>query len=226
MRGSHRELRARATGDDAEDEVLLARQTSIERSEYVDIIARRVRFSRLFAGFYISVIVASLIEVVWVLTPHGGVGRLPDSALFVFVETYVTVGLVLELLLRAILQRAHFCSDRGNILDTVVVAISVTTSLIVASGNETETEILLTELVIAGRVAFRLLRLLTLTKSFHRQQAATALDVSLDSPDASARSGSPESGRSWEQPASPNERTLSQLDDIEAQRRGTDVPVT
>ena len=78
-------------------ELSIPASTYEDKGEYIDILARRLAFSRFYTCFFISVIVAGIVEVLWVLSSDGGVGQLPKDTSFVVVETYVTVGLALEL---------------------------------------------------------------------------------------------------------------------------------
>ena len=89
----------------------------ISRDEYLAVLARRVLYSRAYTGFYISVICAAVFEVSLILMPHGGVGQMPQGALFTAVETYVTLGLLSEVAMRLALQRRRFCSKVSNLLD-------------------------------------------------------------------------------------------------------------
>ena len=156
-------------------------------SEYVDILARRVVFSRTHTLLCTSVILAGVVEVLWILlpTPSSGVGRLPDHWLFGAVETYVTIGLLGELLLRLALQRRGFWRNRANLFDASVVGISLLSSLLYALGAETPMEALFAEAVVIARVVFRLLRLFTATKGLRRQQQAsdTKLEINFSDED-------------------------------------------
>ena len=148
---------------------------SLTKGEYVQILAKRVLYSRAYTCFYLSMIGAGVIEVCWILAPSagGGFGQLPTHPAFTAVETYVTIGLVCELTMRAILSGpAAFCSLPANVFDTVVAAVSVASSLLIAAGMETPAELLVAEILVTGRVLFRLSRLLAITKSFQRQQQA------------------------------------------------------
>jgi len=140
--------------------------------EYVQTLAKRMVYSRTYAAFYLSVILAGIVEVVWILLPHGGVGQLPDHILFTVVENYVTLGLLCDISMRAALQRRRFCREVANLVDTFVLTVSITTSVLMAIGRETEAELLVAEVLITVRVVFRLLRLRSITRSFQRQQAA------------------------------------------------------
>ena len=67
-------------------------------------------------------------QVAWIILPgpSSGFGQLPDSVLFTAVETYVTIGLVCELLLRAVNGGIrNFCRVKANVFDSVVAAVSV-----------------------------------------------------------------------------------------------------
>jgi len=129
-----------------------------------------------------SVIAAGFVEVAWILLQQGGIGTLPKETMFTVVETYVTLGLVFEICIRASVQWRRFFQSVANVVDAAVAAISVTSSLLLASGLETKTEMLVAESLVIGRVLFRLLRLLAITKAFQRQQAAAdrKLEVNLD----------------------------------------------
>ena len=148
--------------------------STLSRTEYFDILAKRVLHSRTYAGFYLSLVGAGLVEVAWILLPQGGVGQLPRHFVFTIVESYVTVGLVLELALRAALQRRGFWHRLSNTFDMVVAAVSILSTLLFVAGVETRSEALFADLLVTGRVFFRLLRLVAITKSFRRQHASVA----------------------------------------------------
>lgn len=173
-----------------------AGSSTLSRHEYVDILAKRVLYSRAYTGFYVTLIGAGLVEVVWILSPDGGgVGHLPHHGAFTVVESYVTVGLILELALRAALQRRLFWSQFANLFDLFVVIVSVFTTVLAVAGAETRSEALLADLLVTGRVFFRLFRLMTITKSFKRQQATSdqklkvEFDDVMDSPMMDVESG-------------------------------------
>ena len=170
--------------------------------EYVDIVAKRVLYSRAHTCVCSTMIIAGTIEVAWTLLPHSGVGHLPHHPFFVFVEVYVTLGLLGELALRAALQRKDFCRRRVNLIDGTVALISVLSLVLYAAGLETPSEMLFAEVVVFARVAFRFLRCWSLTKNFKRQQqvADRQLDIVL---------GDVEGGDSGE--------TISMLDDGQEQ---------
>eukprot|EP00962_Isochrysis_galbana_P014223 scaffold4058_cov121-Isochrysis_galbana.AAC.5 len=109
-------------------------------------------------------------------------GHLPTSSLFSVVESYVTLGLLAELGVRAAMQQRAFCAHRSNWVDMAVAAVSLLTSLLILAGLETPAEMLLAEAVIATRVAFRLMRLVSISHAFRQQQQAAGhkLDLSID----------------------------------------------
>ena len=84
------------------------------RIDYVDVLAKHLLVSHAHTIACAAMIVASVIEVVWILLPHGGVGRLPDHPVFVLVESYVTLGLLAETALRVVLQRRDFLRSRAT----------------------------------------------------------------------------------------------------------------
>ena len=186
------------------------------RGEYVQILAKRLVYSRAYTIFYASMIIAGIVEVrvnrivahtaarcerapqqpgrtltgraprqvLWIILPgpSSGFGQLPDSVVFTAVETYVTIGLVCELALRAIHGgMKSFCGAKANIFDSAVAAVSVSSSVLIAAGLETPAELLVAEILVIGRILFRLSRLLAITKSFQRQQQAAhrKLDINL-----------------------------------------------
>jgi hypothetical protein len=102
--------------------------------------------------------------------------------LFSLVESYVTLGLLAELGVRAAMQQRAFCAHRSNWVDMAVAAVSLLTSLLILAGLETPAEMLLAEAVIATRVAFRLMRLVSISHAFRQQQQAAGhkLDLSFD----------------------------------------------
>lgn len=171
----------------------------LNASEYMDILAKRVAFSRAHTLLCGTVIAAGVIEVLWILLPSaGGVGQLPHHRLFVFIEGYVTLGLLGEIALRLILERGAFCQQRSNLFDVSVALLSVLSSALYAIGMETPVEMVISEMIVLLRIAFRLLRLLSLTKGFQRHQQAAdrklELEVRLCDEDASASAPSSPGG--------------------------------
>ena len=84
----------------------------------------------------------------------------------------MTLGLLGEIVLRLLLQRHDFWRSRANLFDAGVVGISLLSSLLYYAGAQTRIEALFAEVLVVARVVFRLLRLLTATKSLQRQQQA------------------------------------------------------
>ena len=170
----------RSTGavqDDDEDD---------RRIEYADILAKRVIFSRAHAVLCASMLVAGVVEVLWIfheLRTSTGERQLPEHFAFAVLETYVTIGLVGEILLRVILQRKDFCLKWTNIVDVSVAALSVISSALFAAGLETPAEMLLGSIIITARIVFRLVRLISVSKGWRQHQLAAdrSLDVSMDS---------------------------------------------
>ena len=155
--------RVSTSGIDAGD----ASSSALSRNEYIDILAKRVLYSRAYTIFYVSLICSGVAEVAWILLPTaGGVGILPQHGLFTVVESYVTAGLVLELALHATLQRRSFWLTLGNYLDAAVATVSVVSTISLVVGVETRSEALFADILVITRVVFRLLRLLTITKRF------------------------------------------------------------
>ncbi len=58
---------------------------------------------------------------------------------------------------------------KSSLFPSPVAAVSVLSSLLLAFGLETQSEMLLAEALVIGRVLFRLLRLVSLAKSFRQQ---------------------------------------------------------
>jgi hypothetical protein len=80
---------------------------------------------------------------VWIVLPSSAAshrpklaGHLPTSSLFSLVESYVTLGLLAELGVRAAMQQRAFCAHRSNWVDMAVAAISLITSLLILAGLE------------------------------------------------------------------------------------------
>ncbi|EOD20161.1 hypothetical protein EMIHUDRAFT_255537 [Emiliania huxleyi CCMP1516] len=177
---------------------------TLDNTIYVQTLAKRISYSRAYTAFYVSVILAALVEarkgarsaaqdaacqqhplprpqVVWILllglSDSSSTGRrLPVSPLFTVVETYVTVGLLAELVVRGAMQQRAFFAHRSNWADMAVAGISLLTSALLLLGLETPAEMVLAEALVFGRVAFRLMRL-----AFRQQQAAAGhkLDLSV-----------------------------------------------
>lgn len=151
----------------------------------MQILAKRLLYSRAYTCFYLSMITAGVVEVGWIiLAPTAsaeGVSQLPTHPAFTAVETYVTLGLLCELSMRAMLfGMKSFCSLPANLFDSAVVAISVGSSVLIALGLETSAELIVTEILVTGRVLFRLSRLLAITKSFRRQQHAASRKLEIN----------------------------------------------
>ena len=175
------------------------------RSEYADILAKRVVFSRGHTILCTSMLIAGCVEVLWILLPMGsGVGSLPDHPLFLLVESYVTLGLLCEILLRLVLQRGSFCKRWSNVFDVSVAAISVVSSALFAAGLETPAEMLLGTIIVTARIVFRLLRLVSLSRGFRQQQYAAdrKLDVCMDVEEGADGELSPGAGSPGTPPAS------------------------
>ena len=150
-------------------------------TEYVEILARRILFSRLHSTLCATVLGASVIEVLWIVLPSSasGWGHMPNHWLFFIVESYVTLGLMGEIALRVALERRAFFDKRSNIFDTIVAVVSVIVSLLYTAGLETAMEFAAAEALVTLRIVFRLLRLLSLTKGFkrHRQAADRKMEL-------------------------------------------------
>ena len=146
--------------------------SEMRHDEYFDILAKRVVYSRAHSCLCGTMILAGVAELSWILLPNGGIGQLPEHPCFVLLETYVTLGLLVEIALRAVLQRRAFLQRWSNLFDCLVVLVSVLSSALFAAGLETPAEMAVLGLVVTGRVAFRLLRLLALTKTFQQHQQA------------------------------------------------------
>ena len=100
----------------------------MSQEEYLQTVASRVLYSRSCGAFYLSLLVASLTEIIWML--HPWVGHCchlsyPRSPVFFAVEAYLSIGLFCETVLRLLWQRKRFWSDRGNVFDAVVSVLSM-----------------------------------------------------------------------------------------------------
>lgn len=170
---------------------------TLDNTIYVQTLAKRISYSRAYTAFYVSVILAALVEarkgarsaaqdaacqqhplprpqVVWILllglSDSSSTGRrLPVSPLFTVVETYVTVGLLAELVVRGAMQQRAFFAHRSNWADMAVAGISLLTSALLLLGLETPAEMVLAEALVFGRVAFRLMRLVSISQAHPRR---------------------------------------------------------
>lgn len=68
--------------------------------------------------------------------------------------------------------------------DSAVAAVSVSSSVLLATGLETPAELILAEGLVLGRIIFRLSRLLSISKSFQRQQQAAYRKLEINLSDA------------------------------------------
>jgi len=172
----------------------------VDNSEYIHAIASRVLYSRTCGAFYVSLLVASITEVVWILhpwlwsKPAGQYPRIryPRSRLFFAVETYLTVGLAGETTLRMLWQRARFWGQCGNVFDAVVSALSVLSFVLYVDRVAQSLEVVVL-LVMVSWIGLRLARLLAVARSLHARQrsASQNLDVDFASSDLAADLPSP-----------------------------------
>lgn len=156
------------------------------RVAYADILARRLVFSRVHTAVCATMLVAGVVEVLWILLTAisgSGGGGLPTHPLFIFIESYVTLGLLGEILLRVAMQRREFCRKSTNVFDVVVATVSVASSALFYAGMETPAEMLLGTIIIISRIVFRLMRLVSVSRGFRQTQLAAdrKLDIDLDS---------------------------------------------
>uniref|UniRef100_A0A7S4C244 Ion transport domain-containing protein n=1 Tax=Chrysotila carterae TaxID=13221 RepID=A0A7S4C244_CHRCT len=173
-----------------EEEPLLLRSASklrasnfMTQEEYIQTIASRVLYSRSCGAFYISLLIASLTEIIWILHPWMSAANCcqlayPRSRVFFLVETYLTVGLAGETTLRILWLRGRFWQQCGNVFDAAVSALSLLSFILYVDDLSQDLEIVVLGLM-GCWIALRLLRLLTVAKNLHsqRRQAAQALDV-------------------------------------------------
>lgn len=100
----------------------------MSQEEYLQTVASRVLYSSSCGAFYLSLLVASLTEIIWMLHPwigHCCHLSYPKSKVFFAVEAYLSIGLFGETALRLIWQRRRFWSDGGNIFDAAVSVLSM-----------------------------------------------------------------------------------------------------
>lgn len=91
-------------------------------------VASRVLYSGSCSAFYLSLLAASLTEIIWMLHPwigHCCHLSYPKSRVFFAVEAYLSIGLFGETTLRLIWQQRRFWSDKGNIFDAAVSVLSM-----------------------------------------------------------------------------------------------------
>jgi len=185
-----------------DDESLSDRGDYGTAAEYVDILAKRVAFSRVHVLLCSSILVAGVIEVLWILLPiRSAAVSVPHHPLFKLVEGYVTVGLVGEIALRVVLEKREFCQKWSNVFDVVIAASSVTSVALFAAGLETEAEMLVGTIIVTARVVFRLLRLLSLGRGFQRHQHTADckhLEVRMTDADDDAFDGTSSTGEAGE----------------------------
>jgi hypothetical protein len=164
------------------------------QEEYVQTVASRLLYSRSIGLFYLSLLAASIVEVVWILHPWISPGHerrisYPTSRLFFAVELYLTTGMVCETLLRIVLLRRAFWAEPGNVFDASVCALSVLSFLLYVDRLAQDLEVALL-VVMAGWVLLRIARLCTVARTLHRQRSdASRLDVTFGVADGVAMHG-------------------------------------
>ena len=82
----------------------------MSQEEYLQTVASRVLYSRSCGAFYLSLLVASLTEIIWMLHPWVGhcCHLVPEVAGLLAVEAYLSIGLFCETVLRLLWQRKRF----------------------------------------------------------------------------------------------------------------------
>lgn len=168
-----------------------AHTSYVSYNERIETITKRLLYSNTYQALVASLTIAALVETYWLLSPTHGTGAgqpPPHDTTYLVVETYVTLGLTLDLAARLYLQKCDFFRSPANVLDAAIAAASLLTSLLLALGAQLPSEMFVAELLVAGRVLFRLLRLIAITRSFRRQHAAAGrkLEVVWDEDDVEA----------------------------------------
>ena len=99
-------------------------------AEQLHITAGRLLYAPQCGIFYLSLLGASIAEIVWISHPwlnpmHCCRLFFPTSRLFFFIEAYLTLGLVAETTLTLLWQRKAFWSSCTNLFDVTVCAMSL-----------------------------------------------------------------------------------------------------
>jgi len=189
----------------------------MSQEEYLQTIASRVLYSRSCTAFYLSLLLASLTEIVWILHPwvntrHCCRLSFPRSRVFFAVETYLTVGLFGETTLRILWQRSRFWLQCGNIFDASVCVLSVLSFVVYVENLSQDLEMVV--LVLMGVwVALRLARLLTVAKNLHlrRRTIQPSLDIDFATSALSFPPGDEEEGLSPSHAASAGQGSTQPL---------------
>ena len=156
----------------------------VSREEYVQTVATRVVYSRGYGAFYVSMLAASITEIVWILHPwtdpaHCCSLRYPDSPVFFVVESYLTLGLVGDTALRMKWQGREFWTQWGNKFDFGVSVLSICCFGVYMADIDQELEVVFLVLMIVW-LGLRIARLAAVAKNLHSQRrtaAAGSLDV-------------------------------------------------
>jgi len=158
----------------------------LSHGEYVQTVATRVVYSRGYGAFYVSLLAASITEIVWIFHPwtdHCCRLAYPTSPVFFVVESYLTLGLVGDTALRMVWQRGAFWGQCGNVFDVSVSALSIVCFGVYMADIDQELEVVFLTLMVVW-VALRLARLATVAKNLHSQRRFSAmqtLDVNFSS---------------------------------------------
>lgn len=177
--------------DEREEEPLLLRSVSkvrasafMSQEEYLQTIASRVLYSRSCGAFYMSLLFASLTEIIWIAHPwvsqvHCCKLSYPRSRLFFAVEAYLTVGLAGETTLRILWMRAAFWRQCGNIFDAIVSALSLLSFALYLDDLSQDLELVV--LVVMGSwIVLRIMRLLAVARSLHSQRRKLQEDLDVN----------------------------------------------
>lgn len=196
-------LRLVASCDTTEDEPLLpvsfstskTRQRShISSEEYLQTVASRVLYSQACGAFYLSLLAASVTEILWIVHPsldpyhwiidpsHCCRLSYPRSRLFLLIETYLTLGLSAETALRLLWQRSAFWTHKGNVFDAAVCLLSLLSFTLYLFEISKDLDVIV--LIVMGTwVALRLARLVAVAKNLAQQRSTTEakrLDVDFE----------------------------------------------
>ena len=162
-------------------------QHGVSSSEYAQIAAGRLIYSRSCGAFYISLLAASLTEIVWILHPwadpmHCCRMAYPTSPLFFVVESYLTLGLIAETGLRFLWQRDAFWLQPANIFDTAVCGMSILSFLLYWRQTSEDLEIVVL-LIMLSWLVLRIARLAAILQKIRERRRSTAHHIDIAFPD-------------------------------------------
>ncbi|CAJ1368126.1 unnamed protein product [Effrenium voratum] len=170
--------------DDDEDEALIAPRprASVQstRIELLRGIVVQLYYSQITAVLYLATMVLAALLLCITL---GSDSPLREAKALLFLEAFVTVSLVVEVVLRAIVQGKAYLKSWSNAIDTCVAVISSGLFFVAApsaAGEAQKEDVELSQSLVMARIIFQFCRVLVIASHARRASEAEGGKVSFD----------------------------------------------